>query len=128
MLFSYLYTLFSLPVLVAQWIGVLAFRRGPRGVSWMLMLWGVIIGSLTPLYPFISMFFQSRMISGAYGMNYWMIYLPSMVALFSSGLFFIGFALHGLKAARTAERQGELEQLAAAMAEEIDRLKGNSRI
>jgi uncharacterized membrane protein len=126
MIYSYLFTLLGLPILIAQWVGVLAFRRGPRGASWVLMLCGVIINSLTPLLPFLSTLLRSSG-AGAYSVSDWLMFLPGIVSIFGSMLFFVGFALHGLKAARTADRQAELEQLAAAMSEEIDRLKGSSR-
>ena len=42
-------------------------------------------------------------------------------------LFMIGFAMHGLKLARTAERIQELEQLTGAMTEEINRLDKGGR-
>jgi hypothetical protein len=38
-------------------------------------------------------------------------------------LFSIGFAIHGFAAARIANRTEELEQLTAAMSEEINRLR-----
>lgn len=45
--------------------------------------------------------------------------IPSLGSL----LFAIGFAMHGLKASRSASRMQELEQLAAAMSEEINQLR-----
>jgi len=44
-----------------------------------------------------------------------------------AALFAIGFAMHGLKLARTAERIQELEQLTDAMTEEINRLDKGGR-
>ena len=37
-----------------------------------------------------------------------------------------GFAMHGLKASRSASRMQELEQLTAAMSEEINQLRASS--
>jgi len=127
MLFSYLFAFLGLPILFAQWVGILAFRRGPRGASWILMLCGAIISALVQSYRFLSLLLPILGASGGLGRNDWLTYLPSFVGIFGSALFFVGFALHGLKAARTAERQAELEQLTAAMAGEIDRLKSGSR-
>jgi hypothetical protein len=126
MMMTSFFALLGLPILIAQWIGVLAFRRGPRGASWVLMLCGAISNSLTPLLPFLFTLFSSS--GTGFGGYDWFMFIPGIVAMFGSMLFFVGFALHGLKAARTAERHAELEQLTAAMSEEMDRLReGNSR-
>ena len=116
------FALLGLPMLIAQWIGVIAFRRGPRGASWVLMLCGVISNSLTLVLPFLFILFSSRASgSGAYD---WLMFIPGVVVMFGSLLFFVGFALHGLKAARATERQAELEMLVAAMSEDLQRLQG----
>jgi hypothetical protein len=54
------------------------------------------------------------------------IYVPAMVSMLGSTLFAVGFAMHGLRSARATERQTELEQLVAAMAEEMDQLRQGS--
>lgn len=47
----------------------------------------------------------------------------SAIPALGSLLFAIGFAIHGLKATRAASRLQELEQLTAAMSEEINQLR-----
>jgi len=86
------------------------------------MLCGVISNSLTLVLPFLFILFSSRASgSGAYN---WLMFIPGVVVMFGSLLFFVGFALHGLKAARATERQAELEMLVAAMSEDLQRLQG----
>ncbi|MCW1885833.1 hypothetical protein OKA04_13920 [Luteolibacter flavescens] len=117
-----LFTLFNLPILIAQWIGVLNLRRKREGASWILMLTGTIIGSLTPLLPILRLILSGLSVRIP-NLGEWFIFLPAMVGILGSMLFFVGFAMHALRISRGNDRAAELEQLAAAMAQEIDRLK-----
>jgi len=118
-----LYSLFGLPILIAQWIGVLGLRHSSRGVPWLMMVTGVSINTLMALWPFVSIFIGYSMYSSG---NLGWIYVPAMVSMLGSTLFAVGFAMHGLRSARATERQTELEQLVAAMAEEMDQLRHGS--
>ena len=115
-----LYSLFGLPILIAQWIGVLGLRPTSRGVPWLLMVSGVSINSLMALWPFISVLISFSMHASG---NLWWIYLPAMVSMLGGTLFAVGFAMHGLRSARATERQTELEQLVAAMSEDLQRMQ-----
>jgi hypothetical protein len=115
------------PVIIAEWIGVIALRRGPRGLAWGMMMVGVVVHTFSLFQPLLMAWAASHATrSGSAGSMGW-IYLPLIISVTGNLLFAIGFALHGLKVASASQRQGELEQLAAAMSEEIDRLKGSSR-
>jgi hypothetical protein len=118
------------------WIGLVGLWRTRRGASWWLMAVGIAFNTIGPVAYAAGMWMivesmGARMSSGAplassFGPSTWIsltmgiggILMPVGVILFA-----IGFAIHGLRAARTQERAGELEQLAAAMSAEIDRLK-----
>ena len=115
-----LYSLFGLPILIAQWIGVLGLRRASRGVPWLLVVSGVCINYLMALWPFISVLISFSMHASG---NLWWIYLPAMVSMLGGTLFAVGFAMHGLRSARATERQTELEQLVAAMSEDLQRMQ-----
>ncbi|MCW1923429.1 hypothetical protein OKA05_12765 [Luteolibacter arcticus] len=115
-----LLSLIGLPVIIAHWVGIMGLRRGRRGVAWVLMVVGMTINSLMLVLPFLYSLtgFQNL---GWTGMAW--VYIPYAISTLGSLLFATGFALHGLGSARATERQGDLEQLVAAMSEEIDRLK-----
>jgi NAD-dependent DNA ligase len=51
------------------------------------------------------------------------LFCISAIPALGSLLFAMGFAIHGLRAARLANRVRELEQLTAAMSEEINQLR-----
>jgi hypothetical protein len=112
--------LVSLPALVAHWIGILGLRHGGRNGPWWSMATGVVLTTLGMMTSLGSNFF----IHGSPGA--WtslVLYFQSAATAFGSLLFAIGFAVHGLRAARAASRLRELEQLAAAMSEEIHQLR-----
>ena len=112
--------LISLPILIAQWVGVIGLRRGPRGLAWGLMTAGMAVNTLSLFLPVILAFAARNGPAGSFG---WMYFSSTLVSTSGAMLFAVGFAMHGLRSARAIERQGELEQLAAAMSEEIDRLR-----
>lgn len=102
------------PVLIAQWVGVIALRRPGAPGSWWCMLTGTICSSL----GVVALIFATIGMSGFAPY----IMLGGLSSL-GSFLFAIGFALHGLRSARAASRLADLEQLSAAMSEEIARLQ-----
>jgi hypothetical protein len=123
-----------LALLSGFWIGLVGLWRTRRGAPWWLMATGTAFGTLGPLAYAAGtwMLFNSIGRSGPSGLSSSLG--PSSLISLTMGiagflipvgviLFSIGFAIHGQRAARTQERAGELEQLAAAMNAEIDRLK-----
>lgn len=119
------------------WIGLAGLWRTRRGASWWLMAVGTAFNTIGPIAYTLGtwMLIDSLRSTGpggvtastsSFGFNAWVsitmgiagLLIPTGVILFA-----IGFAIHGQRAARTQERAGELEQLAAAMSAEIDRLK-----
>jgi hypothetical protein len=116
------------------WIGLAGLWRTRRGAPWWLMATGVVFNTLGPIAYAAStwMFITSMSRAGSgsstpmsFGSPWLSIAIGAAGLLIPAGiiLFSIGFAMHGQRAARTQERAGELEQLAAAMSAEIDRLK-----
>ena len=112
------------------WAGIVGLWRARRGAAWWLMAVGIALLTIGPLL---------------YGLGMWTVFDslrsggPSSSAL-SAGptiilmaasllipvgllLFSVGFAIHGFAAARTVNRAEELEQLTAAMSEEINRMR-----
>jgi hypothetical protein len=111
----------NLVILVAKWTGVIFLRRCAGKLTWGLMLAGVILTSLTSITSALGL--NGMSLFGSH-MGYQLWRLGSQ---FGNVAFAVGFVLYAMKAAKDVHRQGELEQLATAMSEEIDRLKENCR-
>ncbi len=117
-------TLVTLPVLVAQWVGILGLRHVGRSGAWWSMAAGVVLSTLGFVTYFAGAFFFSR--GSGIGSEYLVLIAMSAIPALGSLLFAIGFAMHGLKASRSASRMQELEQLTAAMSEEINQLRASN--
>lgn len=115
----------TLPMLIAQWVGIVGLRHAGRTGAWWSMAGGVACGTLGIVVSAAGMFLLSTDGTGVGGprVSTLMMIAGSGLPALGSILFGIGFALHGLKAARVADRMQELEQLAAAMSEEINQLR-----
>lgn len=116
----------TLPVLVAQWVGVVGLRHAGKTGAWWSMAAGVACGTLGIVVSFCGMFLISTFTGGGGGFggggNLILMAGATLPAL-GQVLFGIGFAIHGLRAARAASRMQELEQLTAAMSEEMSEMR-----
>ncbi len=115
----------TLPLLIAQWVGILGLRHAGRGGDWWTMAVGTGCSTVGVIASVAGMFLMNILSSGSGGPDFNNILLIAARGLPALGsiLFGIGFALHGLRAARVANRVQELEQLASAMSEEINQLR-----
>ena len=113
--------LIMLPVLIAQWIGITGLGKANRNAAWKCMLAGICLSTFAALIS-----------SGL--VNLFLSFLPigeqitsrnssRTPAVLGPLLFAIGFALHGSHAARSSQRVTELEAIAAAQGEELNRLR-----
>lgn len=93
-----------LAVSVGIWAGLVCLGRGRRDLPWWLMVGGALLFTSSCLARFV-------MFSA----------LVSMLSPFGILLFATGFALHGMTISRLRERVAELEQVTAAMNEELSR-------
>lgn len=121
--FSLVWLVFLIAVLAGLWVGVLGLRQGGRNGAWwtmMIAISGITLGALG-LACMGSIMLGSGPSSGPSPMV--LVGIASLLIPFSSLLFVIGFAIHGLKTARVRERMQELEQLTEAMSQEINRLR-----
>jgi len=110
----------ALPILIAQWLGVIGLAKSGRNGAWWCMAVGTgltTIGSiLTPI-----VYFSLMRNSG--GFEKMAIYL-SIAGGFSglgSLVFVVGFAIFGMKSRRVHERVEELESVLAAQSEQLSR-------
>jgi hypothetical protein len=114
-MFSGLFILISVPILVAQWIGVVAIGKARRSGQWWCMLVGTILLSLGLVAgPLIS-------IVGAGSQIVYLIMGQGLVSSFGSLLFLVGFALHAMGFRRVCERVAELEMVIEAQNEQLGR-------
>lgn len=132
-------TVLLLGVVVGIWVGLAGLWRTRRGAAWWLMAGGAALNTIGPIVLVAGSILManalSRSVAGgssaaplSSGLN-----IPAGASILTTAgvlaipvgllLFGIGFAIHGMRAARTQERIGELEQLTQAMDEEISRLK-----
>jgi hypothetical protein len=115
---------FALPILIGQWVGILGLGKVSRNNAWWCMMSGIACSTLG---AFGSAIFMILMIAGTSagvgGMTSGAIFMLVSGGLSGLGslLFAIGFALHGLHASRAQARIGELEAIAAAQGEELNR-------
>jgi len=115
------------------WAGIVGLWKTKRGAAWWLMAIGITLGTIGPILYSVGSWIVIQSISSSISSTGVVSSRPSAfsgilmagVVLVPVGLilFSIGFALHGFAAARMANRAEELEQLAAAMSEEINRLR-----
>ncbi len=115
----------TLPILVGQWVGILSLRKVQRDAAWWWMMCGT---GCTTLGSIGSAVYMGLMMSGAMGLPSGFMSVGTYALLAASGLsglgsllFTIGFALHGLHASRRFQRISELEAIAAAQGEELNR-------
>ena len=116
--------LFALPILIAQWFGVLGLGKVRRNAAWRFMVTGICcsaLGGLTSAITTGLWFFAVTSASDPLSRGFFLIYAANGISGLGSLLFAIGFALHGLQAARTNQRISELEAIAAAQGEELNR-------
>lgn len=114
------------PFVAAFWVGILGLKRCGKNGAWWTMATGIALGT-------IGMLGYAATLALAFGGGFrnpngsWIqigLLLGTLIPV-GSLVFAAGFALHGLKPGRARERQDELEQLTAAMNEEINQLRGS---
>jgi hypothetical protein len=118
--------LMSLPLLIAQWIGLLAMRRRSKKSAWWTMMTGTMMSTLGLLLG-IGMMVAAWMMSGASGAGSWILSLVFAISsLHGLGtlVFTVGFAIHGAGLKREADRMAELEMIIAAQNEQLARHQG----
>ena len=115
------------------WAGIAGMWKSRRGAAWWLMAIGITFGTIGPILYVLGTWLLFRSLGSASPTSGTFTIGSTVVpgALMAGGLltpvglilFSIGFAIHGFATARTTNRAEELEQLAAAMSEEITRLR-----
>jgi hypothetical protein len=117
-LIQWVWQLGTLVLFLAKWTGVIFLRRSAARLPWALMVAGVAVTTLITAASLLAFVLPSSplRISEAYQ---WI----GLGHHFGNVTFAIGFALHGMQASRAGSRVQELEQVAAAMSEEMSRMR-----
>jgi hypothetical protein len=115
------------------WAGIVGLWKAKRGAAWWLMAIGITLGTIGPILWSVGSWIAFQSISSSMASTGTISSRPfALSGILMAGvllipvgllLFSIGFAIHGFAAARMANRAEELEQLTAAMSEEINRLR-----
>ena len=116
--------LFTLPILIAQWFGVFGLGKVKRNAAWRFMVTGICcstLGGLTSTITTGLWFFAVTSASDPLSLGFFLINAANGISGLGSLLFAIGFALYGWQRARTTQRVTELETIAAAQGEELNR-------
>src|SRR5690606_35645315 len=114
--------IFSLPVLIGQWIGVVKLGKLGRTTDWWCMLTGTILTTLSPLLQLLLTVLVGTVFSGT-GTSFDVALMSlGVIPFLGSLLFIIGFALHASRLSRMRGRIEELEMMNLAQATELDRL------
>lgn len=115
--------LFTLPILIGQWVGILGLGKGDRNMAWCFMMIGICCTTLGTIGTWLYMglmltngfsFLRSYGFTGVF-------MAASVLTGLGSLLFAVGFAIHGQQASKTQQRIAELEVIAAAQGEELNR-------
>lgn len=112
--------LLTLPLLIAQWLGILGLGKRERDTAWKCMLVGACCSSLGTVSQFL---FYATMFFGRWSEMRISGFVISLLTGLGTLLFFIGFAIHGQKGSVSQTRITELEAIATAQAEELNRLR-----
>lgn len=118
--FFSLSALLYVPILVAQWIGVIAIGKGRRSGGWWCMLIGLAFATLGGVaWPLVRVGISQSSLGSIDTMH--MISLIGLLSTFGSLLFMVGFAMHALGFRRVCERVSELEMVIEAQNEQLGR-------
>jgi hypothetical protein len=116
--------IFTLPILIGQWVGILYLGKVQRNAAWWWMIFGIGCTTLGTLGSIASAGLMMSGIGSPSGSmpagTYAMVAAGGLSGL-GSLLFTIGFALHGMHASRRFQRISELEAITAAQGEELNR-------
>lgn len=104
-----------IPIMVAQWIGVIVIGRGRRGGAWWCMLAGTVFFSFGMIGGRLIVYFGTvlevaHVLSGI-----------GLLSSFGSLLFMVGFAMHALGFRKLHSRITELEMVIEAQNEQLGR-------
>lgn len=116
--------IFILPILIAQWVGILGLGKAKHDTAWWCMMIGVCGTTLSTISSCVFMGMLMAGFSSISGLGSTFYFLiPSSLSGLGSLLFAIGFAIHGQQASKVDQRIAELETIANAQGAELNCLR-----
>ena len=117
---------FALPMLVCQWLGIFGLSKINRNASWWCMVVGAGASTLGSIGSSVFVVLMMMNLS-SFGSSGGMLPIAAISGFSGLGslLFYIGFAIHGMQASNGQKRISELEAIANAQDEELQRLRAN---
>lgn len=112
------FLLSSVPLLIGQWVGIIGLGKANRNAAWWCMMIG-ILGTTLGIISFSVFLWLPQ--TGFRALSFG----SSILSRLGSLLFAIGFTIHGLQASKIHQRITELETIAAAQGEELNRLRAS---
>ena len=112
--------LMALPVLIAQWLGVIGLAKSGRNGAWWCMAVGTVIGTVGVVLRVV---FQFWILRGSGGIDNITAFATVMSGFVGLGglLFFVGFGIHGMMSKKMHQRVEEMESVLAAQGEQLGR-------
>ena len=109
----------AIPILIAQWLGVLGLAKNGRNPAWWWMAVGTGLTTLgtilTPVLLWVAFSLDS------FGESMLLLTGTGAMTGLGSLVFVVGFAMHGMKSRKVMERVVELESVLAAQQEQLSR-------
>ena len=111
--------LMNLPVLIGQWVGLIAMRGCGRNPGWWCLMAGTVISTLGFLSGLFGLLLAFTPLGGSGNLNMVLYFGLSGLGILGSMVFAAGFAVHGIGRRRERDRVAELEMVIAAQNEQL---------
>jgi hypothetical protein len=115
--------IFMLPVLIAQWVGVVKLAKHGRSGAWWCMVTGTVLTTLGPVLQIAGIFLLTLMETSPNMSAYHDVIRFGGFSGMGPLLFAIGFAIHAVRLSGMRERITELEMMHLAQATELERIR-----
>ncbi|WAC19335.1 hypothetical protein OVA24_19085 [Luteolibacter sp. SL250] len=109
-----------MPILIAQWIGVVKLSKHGRRGDWWCMVTGTALATLNPFLQVAGAFLFRSL--GGDTVIFNVLMFGGLSAL-GGLLFAIGFVLHAMRLSNLQNRISELEMMNLAQATELERIR-----
>ncbi len=125
MFYTVIYLVVGILILGAQWTGVIGLGKRGKDAAWRTMLAGSILSAISSLATIYYYLAATGIMGRTGGMEWWLV--VNGAHSLGSLLFFIGFAIYGMKGSKLTTRIAELEGISNAQADEINALRAGTR-
>jgi hypothetical protein len=110
-----------LPVLIAQWLGVIGLAKSGRNGAWWCMAVGTGLSTLGMILGGLLFFWMFRRSGGSQEIAMFAVMMVGGASGLGSLVFSVGFGIHGMMSKKMRQRIEELESVLAAQGEQLNR-------